>query len=38
MGIDEFRHVDCPEAKFIDEFGVGGKTRNNFETLYLGHL
>jgi hypothetical protein len=38
MGIDAFRHVGCPDAKFIDKFGVGDKTANKFETPYLGHL
>jgi hypothetical protein len=38
MGIDAFRYMGCPIAKLIDELGVGDKTKNNFETLYLGHL
>jgi hypothetical protein len=32
LGIDALiRHVGCPEAKFIDESGVGDTTGNNFE-------
>jgi hypothetical protein len=38
MGINAFRHVGCPDAKFADAFWVGDKAGNNFETLYLGHL
>jgi hypothetical protein len=36
-------HVLCltrgvPEAKLIDELGIGDKkTGNNFDTLYIGH-
>jgi hypothetical protein len=38
MDIGVFRRVGCPEAKLIDKFGLGDKTGNFFETLYLGHL